>query len=147
MMRSSAGEPARNLLPCCQSQCFVHACSLQRQLKVCPPTHPCCLQRQLKVCPPTHPGCPQAMGDKGLGDAVEGEADDARTRRLKLIAAVEGDDWSAVIEQQTAETTVVSLGADGEVSGSVYGRQDWQGWLAGWQGSLFRHRRCCRCGA
>ena len=72
------------------------------------------------------------MGDKSLGDAVEGEADDARTRRLKLIAAVEGDDWSAVIEQQTAETTVVSLGAGGEVSGSGHGRQDWQGWLAGW---------------
>ena len=49
----------------------------------------------------------QAMGEKGLGDAVEGEADDARTRRLKLIAAVEGDDWSEVIDQQTAETTGV----------------------------------------
>ena len=68
------------------------------------------------------------MGDKGLTDAVEGEADDVRTRRLKLIAAVEGDDWSAVIEQQTAETTVVSPGG---VVGEICGRDIFAGRQAG----------------
>lgn len=50
----------------------------------------------------------QAMGEN-LHDEVAGEAEDSRARRLKLIAAVEGDNWSEVIEGQTAET-VVSAG-------------------------------------
>lgn len=44
----------------------------------------------------------QAMGEN-LHDDVAGEAEDSRQRRLKMIAAVEGDDWSEVISQQTAE--------------------------------------------
>ncbi|PSC74301.1 nifU chloroplastic [Micractinium conductrix] len=46
----------------------------------------------------------KAMGEN-LHDSVEGETEDSKTRRLKLIAAVEGDDWSEVISQQTGETT------------------------------------------
>lgn len=42
------------------------------------------------------------MGEN-LHDDVAGEAEDSRQRRLKMIAAVEGDDWSEVISQQTAE--------------------------------------------
>lgn len=45
----------------------------------------------------------KAMGEN-LHDEVEGEEDDARTRRLKLLQAVEGDDWSNVIDGQTKET-------------------------------------------
>lgn len=33
-----------------------------------------------------------------------GEAEDSRERRLKLMRAVEGDNWSAVIDSQTRET-------------------------------------------
>ncbi|KAL4427165.1 hypothetical protein ABPG77_001169 [Micractinium sp. CCAP 211/92] len=44
----------------------------------------------------------KAMGEN-LHDDVAGEAEDSRQRRLKMIAAVEGDDWSEVISQQTAE--------------------------------------------
>ncbi|KAH7437983.1 hypothetical protein KP509_05G099600 [Ceratopteris richardii] len=42
----------------------------------------------------------KAMGEN-LHDEVEGEEDDARTRRLKLLQAVKGDDWSSVIDGQT----------------------------------------------
>lgn len=45
------------------------------------------------------------MGEN-LHDEVTGETESARERRLKLIAAVEGDDWSEVIQQQTAEAVV-----------------------------------------
>jgi Fe-S cluster biogenesis protein NfuA len=45
----------------------------------------------------------KAMGEN-LGDAVPGETRDAKQRRLDLIRAVEGDDWSSVIDGQTAET-------------------------------------------
>ncbi|KAK9828600.1 hypothetical protein WJX72_000970 [[Myrmecia] bisecta] len=45
----------------------------------------------------------KAMGEN-LADAVEGETLDSAQRRLNLIKAVEGDDWSAVIDGQTAET-------------------------------------------
>lgn len=62
------------------------------------------------MCPPNLPPTvipphtlSQAMGEN-LNDSVEGEGDDARQRRLKLIAAVEGDNWSEVIQEQTAET-------------------------------------------
>ncbi|KAI3423194.1 hypothetical protein D9Q98_010716, partial [Chlorella vulgaris] len=44
----------------------------------------------------------KAMGEN-LNDGVEGEAEDSKQRRLKLIAAVEGDNWSGVIDAQTAE--------------------------------------------
>lgn len=44
----------------------------------------------------------KAMGEN-LHDEVEGESDDARTRRLKLIQAVEGDNWSEVIGEQTED--------------------------------------------
>ena len=49
--------------------------------------------------PPPPPAPFQAMGEN-LHDSVEGETEDSKTRRLKLIAAVEGDDWSEVISQQ-----------------------------------------------
>ncbi|KAG0616195.1 hypothetical protein M758_5G097900 [Ceratodon purpureus] len=45
----------------------------------------------------------KAMGEN-LFDDVAGEDDDARTRRLKLLQAVEGDDWSSVIDGQTKQT-------------------------------------------
>jgi len=45
----------------------------------------------------------KAMGEN-LGDDVPGETIDAKQRRLNLIKAVEGDDWSAVIDGQTSET-------------------------------------------
>ncbi|CAK0783212.1 hypothetical protein CVIRNUC_006411 [Coccomyxa viridis] len=45
----------------------------------------------------------KAMGEN-LADDVAGESPDVRTRRLNLIKAVEGDDWSSVIDGQTAET-------------------------------------------
>jgi hypothetical protein len=45
------------------------------------------------------------MGEN-LNDGVEGEAEDSKQRRLKLIAAVEGDNWSGVIDAQTAEAVV-----------------------------------------
>ncbi len=51
----------------------------------------------------------QAMGEN-LHDDVAGETESSRERRLKLIAAVEGDDWSEVVQQQTAEAAVGGLG-------------------------------------
>ncbi|CAI5483186.1 unnamed protein product [Closterium sp. Yama58-4] len=45
----------------------------------------------------------KAMGEN-LADDVEDETEDARTRRLNLLRATEGDDWSAVINRQTAST-------------------------------------------
>ena len=33
-----------------------------------------------------------------------GEAPDSKQRRLNMIKAVEGDDWSAVIDSQTQQT-------------------------------------------
>ncbi|XP_024368329.1 uncharacterized protein [Physcomitrium patens] len=45
----------------------------------------------------------KAMGEN-LFDDVAGEDDDTRTRRLKLLQAVEGDDWSSVIDGQTKQT-------------------------------------------
>lgn len=45
----------------------------------------------------------KAMGEN-LHDEVDGEEDDARTRRLKLLQATEGDDWSGVIDGQTKDT-------------------------------------------
>eukprot|EP00929_Paragymnodinium_shiwhaense_P118269 TRINITY_DN90207_c0_g1_i1.p1 TRINITY_DN90207_c0_g1~~TRINITY_DN90207_c0_g1_i1.p1 ORF type:complete len:504 (-),score=90.34 TRINITY_DN90207_c0_g1_i1:436-1947(-) len=44
-----------------------------------------------------------AMGTN-LADAVEGEGDDGAARRLQFMKAVEGDDWSAVIDGQTLDT-------------------------------------------
>lgn len=41
---------------------------------------------------------------ENLHDDVSNENEDARQRRLKLMAAVEGDDWSAVIDGQTQAT-------------------------------------------
>lgn len=52
----------------------------------------------------------KAMGEN-LHDAVAGETQDAKERRLKMIKAVEGDDWSAVIDEQTQETVGQSAGA------------------------------------
>eukprot|EP00475_Leptophrys_vorax_P019768 TRINITY_DN27098_c1_g1_i1.p3 TRINITY_DN27098_c1_g1~~TRINITY_DN27098_c1_g1_i1.p3 ORF type:complete len:267 (-),score=31.55 TRINITY_DN27098_c1_g1_i1:57-782(-) len=43
------------------------------------------------------------MGEN-LHDDVAGETIDAKQRRLNLLRATEGDDWSAVIEGQTAAT-------------------------------------------
>lgn len=43
------------------------------------------------------------MGEN-LGDAAAGESEDAAQRRAKLMQAVEGDNWSAVIDAQTKAT-------------------------------------------
>lgn len=45
----------------------------------------------------------KAMGEN-LHDDVQGEEPDSKQRRLNLIKAVEGDDWSAVIDSQTQQT-------------------------------------------
>lgn len=45
----------------------------------------------------------KAMGEN-LHDSQPGESVDAKQRRLNLIKAVEGDDWSEVIDKQTQET-------------------------------------------
>jgi len=45
-----------------------------------------------------------AMGTN-LADGVQGEAESAAERRLKFLKAVEGDDWSEVINEQTSHTT------------------------------------------
>ncbi|KAK9833449.1 hypothetical protein WJX81_006415 [Elliptochloris bilobata] len=50
----------------------------------------------------------KAMGEN-LGDDVEGEEPSARERRLNLIRAVEGDDWSSVVDGQTTETVAPEL--------------------------------------
>lgn len=44
----------------------------------------------------------KAMGEN-LSDDVAGESPDAKQRRLRMIKAVEGDDWSAVIDEQTKD--------------------------------------------
>lgn len=44
------------------------------------------------------------------GDA--GEEPDSKQRRLNLIKAVEGDDWSAVIDSQTQQTIEGLLAAE-----------------------------------
>lgn len=58
----------------------------------------------------------KAMGEN-LHDDVAGEAEDSRTRRLKLIAAVEGDDWSEVIQEQSAEAVVGSARQQAQQAG------------------------------
>ncbi|BBN12453.1 NFU1 iron-sulfur cluster scaffold homolog, mitochondrial [Marchantia polymorpha subsp. ruderalis] len=45
----------------------------------------------------------KAMGEN-LYDDVDGEDDDAKTIRMKLLQATEGDDWSSVIDGQTKQT-------------------------------------------
>lgn len=45
----------------------------------------------------------RAMGEN-LHDPVPGESLESKERRLRLIKAVEGDNWSAVINEQTQET-------------------------------------------
>ncbi len=40
----------------------------------------------------------------GCHMAALGEEPDSKQRRLNLIRAVEGDDWSAVIDSQTQQT-------------------------------------------
>ncbi|GLJ07063.1 hypothetical protein SUGI_0056910 [Cryptomeria japonica] len=45
----------------------------------------------------------KAMGEN-LYDEVEGEDEDSRNRRLNLLRATEGDDWSGVIDGQTKDT-------------------------------------------
>ncbi|GJP59576.1 hypothetical protein CLOP_g12643 [Closterium sp. NIES-67] len=45
----------------------------------------------------------KAMGEN-LADAVDDETEDARQRRLNLLRATEGDDWSSVIDRQTKST-------------------------------------------
>ncbi|GMH45517.1 hypothetical protein BSKO_13474 [Bryopsis sp. KO-2023] len=45
----------------------------------------------------------KAMGEN-LRDDVKGESLDSKERRLRMIAAVEGDDWSEVIDGQTKTT-------------------------------------------
>eukprot|EP00210_Caulerpa_lentillifera_P004565 g4355.t1 len=45
----------------------------------------------------------KAMGEN-LHDPVPGESLESKERRLRLIKAVEGDNWSAVVNEQTNET-------------------------------------------
>lgn len=45
----------------------------------------------------------KAMG-ANIADDIPGESMEAKQRRLALIEAVEGDDWSAVIDKQTQKT-------------------------------------------
>ncbi len=45
----------------------------------------------------------QAMGEN-LHDDVDGETIDSKERRLRMLQAVEGDDWSSVIDGQTSST-------------------------------------------
>ena len=47
----------------------------------------------------------KAMGEN-LFDAVEGETEDSKTRRMKLLQATEDDNWSSVINGQTSQTVV-----------------------------------------
>lgn len=47
----------------------------------------------------------KAMGEN-LYDDVAGESDDSKARRLRLLQATHGDDWSSVIDGQTQETLV-----------------------------------------
>ncbi len=49
--------------------------------------------------------------------ADAGEEPDSKQRRLNLIKAVEGDDWSAVIDSQTQQTIEGMLVADVSPSG------------------------------
>lgn len=51
----------------------------------------------------------KAMGEN-LHDDVAGETLEAKERRLKMIKAVEGDDWSAVIDEQTKEAVGQAAG-------------------------------------
>eukprot|EP00899_Mesostigma_viride_P008928 jgi/Mesvir1/18036/Mv09356-RA.2 len=59
----------------------------------------------------------KAMGEN-LYDDVQGETPDAKTRRLRLLQAVEGDDWSAVINEQT-QATIGGAPASPAASGPV----------------------------
>lgn len=45
----------------------------------------------------------KAMGEN-LYDELEGEDEESSSRRLNLLRATEGDDWSGVIDRQTKET-------------------------------------------
>lgn len=45
----------------------------------------------------------KAMGEN-LYDEVEGEDEESSIRRLNILRATEGDDWSGVIDRQTKET-------------------------------------------
>ncbi|KAL3160178.1 hypothetical protein ABBQ32_010944 [Trebouxia sp. C0010 RCD-2024] len=59
----------------------------------------------------------KAMGEN-LHDDVQGEAPDSKQRRLNLIKAVEGDDWSGVIDSQTQQTIEDGVTSDTSVSDS-----------------------------
>ncbi|CAM6100063.1 unnamed protein product [Calypogeia fissa] len=54
----------------------------------------------------------KAMGEN-LYDEVQGEEEGSRERRLKLLAATEGDDWSSVIDGQTKLTVQEKVGEPG----------------------------------
>jgi len=58
----------------------------------------------------------KAMGEN-LYDAVEGETLDMATRRLQFLNAVEGDDWSSVIDGQTQSTLDVGVTPEAPVPG------------------------------
>lgn len=57
----------------------------------------------------------KAMG-ANLHDDVPGESLDSKERRLRLIKAVEGDNWSAVISEQTRETLTPEAAAAAQPS-------------------------------
>ncbi|KAL0051688.1 hypothetical protein WJX82_000278 [Trebouxia sp. C0006] len=59
----------------------------------------------------------KAMGEN-LHDDVQGEEPDSKQRRLNLIKAVEGDDWSAVIDSQTQQTIEDGLSPESSTSES-----------------------------
>ena len=56
----------------------------------------------------------KAMGEN-LFDAVEGETDDSKARRMKLLRATEDDDWSSVINGQTEQTVVAPTPPEGQI--------------------------------
>ncbi|XP_002968899.2 uncharacterized protein LOC9651475 [Selaginella moellendorffii] len=65
----------------------------------------------------------KAMGEN-LHDDVDGEDEDAKLRRLKILQAVEGDNWSSVIDGQTMETVGSSAGSSSsDASSSTSSRE------------------------
>lgn len=60
---------------------------------------------------------------------LSGEAPDSKQRRLNMIKAVEGDDWSAVIDSQTQQTVEGTLVAWGCIWYQVMDLKPWNSHL------------------
>mmetsp|Transcript_24265 Transcript_24265/g.79140 ORF Transcript_24265/g.79140 Transcript_24265/m.79140 type:complete len:456 (-) Transcript_24265:2156-3523(-) len=69
----------------------------------------------------------KAMGESLVGEDDEHETLDQRERRLRTIIAVEGDDWSAVVGQQTSETTTAAESTDQAQAQEQQGQQQQDG--------------------